>query len=86
MAYMIGDGCLQCGACEASCENRAIAVKGSGYEIDPSRCTECVGVAESQQCFEVCPIELPGPDPDHEETREELLERWKQLHLGQEPR
>jgi len=86
MAYMIGDGCLECGACEAACENGAIVARMGGYEVDPSRCTECVGVAESPQCVDVCPIELPEPDPSHDETREELLQKWQGLHPGQEPK
>ena len=86
MAYKIGDGCLQCGACEADCKNKAIVAKSSGYEIDALLCTECVGVAESPKCQDVCPIELPEPDPDHQETREELLAKWERLHPGQQPR
>lgn len=86
MAYRIGDGCLQCGACEAACENKAIVAKSSGYEINALLCTECVGVAESPKCLDVCPIELPDPDPDYQETRQELLAKWERLHPGQKPR
>jgi ferredoxin len=85
VAYRIGDGCLQCGACEVDCENKAIVAKSSGYEIDALLCTECVGVAESPRCHDVCPIELPEPDPNCPETKQQLLEKWRRLHPGREP-
>ena len=51
------------------------------YYIVPHKCTECVGFHEEPQCAAVCPVDCCVPDPDYEETEEELLERKTQLHL-----
>ena len=80
MAYMIAESCLSCGACEAGCPNSAISENGGYYVIDSARCTECVGANESPMCVEVCPVDAPGPDPIHVESREQLLEKWHRLH------
>ena len=53
--------------------------------IDPDRCTECVGNFESPKCAEVCPVEACVPDPQHAESREELLAKWQRLHPGETP-
>jgi ferredoxin len=85
MAYVITEECIYCGSCELECPNEAISEGDEFYEIDPDRCTECVGFYEEPQCYEVCPVEAPEPDPDHEETREELLEKFASLHPDKEP-
>ncbi len=85
MAYIIGDTCLKCGACEASCENKAISEKDI-YTIDPERCTECVGNSSAPMCAEVCPVGAPNRDPNHRESKDQLLEKWKRLHPGQKPK
>ncbi|MCL0082450.1 YfhL family 4Fe-4S dicluster ferredoxin [Dehalococcoidia bacterium] len=85
MAYKITDECISCGACESECKNEAIREGDETYEIDPTRCTECVGWFESPKCVEVCPMDCCIPDPDHEESREQLLEKWKVLFPGQTP-
>jgi ferredoxin len=43
MALMITDQCINCDVCEPACPNGAIAQGEEIYEIDPARCTECVG-------------------------------------------
>ena len=85
MAYMITEECIFCGSCEAECPNEAISEGDEFYVIDPDRCTECVGFFETQQCYDVCPVEAAVPDPDHEETQEELLAKFKELHPDKEP-
>ncbi len=85
MAYRITDECISCGACESECPNQAISEGETKYIIDPNRCTECVGAYESSKCAEVCPVGACEPDPDHKESREELLEKWKGLHPGETP-
>jgi ferredoxin len=86
MAYMIGDGCLKCGACEAACENKAISDKNGSYAVNAAKCTECVGVAKSPKCAEVCPVGVPVSDPDVRESREQLLAKWEKLHPGEKPK
>jgi len=79
MAYMINEECINCGACEPECPNQAISAGEEIYEIDPSKCTECVGHFDEQQCAAVCPVDACVPDPDHKETREELEAKAKKL-------
>ena len=79
MALMITDECIACGACISECPNEAIS-EGEPYVINVDLCTECVGFFDSPQCQEVCPVDCIIPDPDHEETHEELLEKKKKIH------
>jgi ferredoxin len=85
MAYKITEECISCGACEPECANSAISEGGEIYVIDPDKCTECVGNYESPKCVEVCPVDCCIPDPEHKESREQLLEKWKKLHPGETP-
>jgi len=85
MAYKITDECISCGACEAECPNTAISEGETIYMISPDKCTECVGAHESSKCAEVFPVDSCVPDPEHKETREQLLEKWKGLHPGETP-
>lgn len=79
MALMITDECINCDVCEPECPNQAISQGPEIYEIDPSRCTECVGHFNEPQCVEVCPVACIPLNPDHEETREELQEKYLAL-------
>lgn len=85
MAYKITGECISCGACEIECKNEAISEGETSYIIDPDKCTECVGNFESPKCAEICPVDACVPDPDHQETREELVEKWRKLHPGETP-
>ena len=49
------------------------------YEINPSKCTECMGHFDEPQCLVVCPVECIEIHPDHRETSEQLLARYHQL-------
>ena len=85
MAYKITDECISCGACEPECPNEAISEGETIYVIDPDKCTECVGSHEESKCVEVCPVDCCELDPEHAETKEQLLEKWRGLHPGEEP-
>lgn len=85
MTYKITDECISCGACEPECPNNAISEGEITYVIDADKCSECVGSHESSECAEICPVESCIPDPDHVESREQLLEKWKGLHPGETP-
>jgi len=80
MALLINEDCIACGACEPECPNEAISEGDPVYTIDPERCTECVGFYDEPQCVEVCPVEAIEPDPDHKESKAELLEKKKRIH------
>ncbi len=79
MALIITDECINCGACEPECPNDAITAGDEIYLIDISKCTECVGHFDESQCAEVCPVDCCVPDPDHKESNEELMEKYKKL-------
>jgi ferredoxin len=85
MAYKVTEACTNCGACESACGNQAISKGEDVFIIDPERCTECVGNFPSPKCVEVCMLDACVPDPEHKETKEQLLEKWHRLHPGEEP-
>jgi ferredoxin len=79
MALLINQDCTECDACVPVCPNQAI-VSGTPYVIDALRCTECVGAEDEPQCKLVCPSNCIVPNPDFQESQDELLEKYKQLH------
>lgn len=83
MALKITDECINCDVCEPVCPNTAIFQGADIYEIDPGRCTECVGHYDTPQCQVVCPVACIIPDPDVVETQEALLEKSNILKNGQ---
>ncbi|WNJ16011.1 4Fe-4S binding protein [Pontibacter sp. G13] len=50
------------------------------YYIAPYKCTECIGFHEEPQCAAVCPVDCCVPDPDNEETEEELTAKKDWMH------
>ncbi len=72
MALYITTQCVNCDVCEPVCPNQAIYRGEKIYEIEPSRCTECVGHYEEPQCQVVCPVECILTDPAWPETPEQL--------------
>jgi ferredoxin len=79
MALKITDQCINCDVCEPECPNQAISQGVDIYEIDPSKCTECVGHFDKPQCRDVCPVDCIPLDPDHTETRAQLEEKFRWL-------
>ncbi|TVR61509.1 MAG: YfhL family 4Fe-4S dicluster ferredoxin [Candidatus Competibacteraceae bacterium] len=79
MALMITDECINCDVCEPECPNEAIYQGEEIYEIDPSRCTECVGHYDVPQCIEVCPVDCIILDPTHAETDQQLRAKYERL-------
>lgn len=82
MALKITDECINCDVCEPACPNRAISMGPLIYQIDPARCTECVGHFDEPQCQVVCPVQCIPFDPQWRETKEELLEKCHRLQTG----
>ncbi len=80
MALHIIDDCIACDACLPECPNEAITEGDPIYVIDPDKCTECVGAFDEPQCAAVCPTDACVPDPEHEETQEELQAKYDALH------
>ena len=79
MALLITTQCINCDVCEPVCPNEAIYPGEEIYEIDPARCTECVGHFEQPQCRKVCPVDCIPLDPARAESREELLLKFERL-------
>ena len=79
MALMITEECINCDVCEPECPNEAISMGVEIYEIDPNKCTECEGHFETPQCREVCPVDCIPINPQHIETKQQLLEKYRRL-------
>ena len=79
MALKIIDTCINCDVCEPECPNHAISQGPEIYVIDPELCTECVGHFDKPQCQQVCPVDCIPLDPEHEETQEQLQEKYLRI-------
>jgi ferredoxin len=49
------------------------------YQIDPRRCTECVGHFDEPQCVQLCPVACIPVNPAHVETRAQLMAKYERL-------
>ncbi len=76
MALVILDSCINCDMCEPECPNSAITMGEEIYEIDPDRCTECVGHYDKPTCISVCPIDCIEVDPEHQEDPDTLMAKY----------
>lgn len=76
MALTITDDCISCDVCEQECPNGAISQGDDYYQIDPAKCTECVGHHDDSQCVALCPVDCIVADLAHDETREQLMEKF----------
>ncbi len=82
MALWITDECINCDVCEPECPNDAISMGVEIYEIDPHRCTECVGHFDEPQCVQVCPVACIPINPAYAETRVQLMSKYQQLQAS----
>lgn len=79
MALMITDECINCDVCEPECPNGAISQGAEIYEIDPGKCTECVGHYDTPQCVEVCPVDCIITNPERVEDKDQLQQKFLKL-------
>ncbi len=79
MALMITDECINCDVCEPECPNEAIYLGVQIYEIDPLKCTQCVGHYDVPQCVEVCPVDCIPLNPAFVESEESLWQKYRAL-------
>lgn len=82
MALWITDECINCDVCEPECPNQAIYMGQEIYEIDASRCTECVGHFDEPQCVQVCPVSCIPVNPAFVETPVQLLAKYHRLQAS----
>ena len=81
MALRITQQCINCDMCLPECPNDAIFEGAKVYEIEATRCTECVGFYEQPTCMAVCQIDCIEPHPEHSETQEQLMQKFEGLNL-----
>lgn len=79
MALFINDQCINCDVCEPECPNDAIYQGEIIYEIDSSKCTECVGHFKKEQCIVVCPVDCILVDPECTESQQQLQTKYTEL-------
>jgi ferredoxin len=79
MALLITDECINCDVCEPECPNDAIYMGPDIYEIEPSKCTECVGHFDEPQCVQVCPVNCIPLNPQWSESRDTLWQKYQRL-------
>ena len=79
MALRITDECINCDVCEPECPNEAIYLGAEIYEIDPAKCTECVGHFDTPQCIEVCPVDCIEVNPGFVESKDQLRLKYQSL-------
>jgi len=79
MALFINNKCINCDVCVDECPNSAISMGEKIYQIDPSKCTECVGHYDKPTCVIVCPINCIKNDPLHKESLEQLARKYVNL-------
>ena len=79
MSLIITDECINCDVCEPECPNEAIYQGEEIYEIDPNKCTECVGHYDEPQCVIVCPVDCIPKDENNPESREQLIKKYEKL-------
>ncbi len=79
MSLFITEECINCDVCEPECPNKAISQGPEIYEINPELCTECVGHYDEPQCQIVCPVACIDPNPNHVETDDQLLDKYKKI-------
>jgi len=82
MALVITDQCINCDVCEPECPNSAISMGPEIYQIDPLRCTECVGHHDEPQCRVVCPVDCIPLNPEWIESTEQLLAKFHRLQAA----
>ncbi len=79
MALFITRDCINCDVCVPECPNEAIVSGPEIYEINPSRCTECVGHYDAPQCAIVCPVNCIVRTPELAETHDMLRVKFDAL-------
>ena len=79
MSLKITDECINCDVCEPECPNEAISQGDEIYEIDPAKCTQCVGHYDTPQCVDVCPVDCILKDEDNAESADQLWVKFERI-------
>ena len=66
---------------EVDADERQDPISDDFFFIVSDKCTECKGFHDEEQCIVFCPVpDCIIPDPDHEDTEDELIARQEFLH------
>lgn len=57
MALKIIESCVNCTACLPLCPSQAIYEATPHFQVNASKCTECLGDFADPQCASICPVE-----------------------------
>lgn len=79
MALRITEECINCDVCEPACPNTAIYLGEDHYLINPDLCTECVGHYDEPQCVVLCPVDCIPHDPEFNESKDQLYDKYLKL-------
>jgi ferredoxin len=79
MALLITNECINCDVCEPECPNDAIYMGQEIYEINPAKCTECVGHFDEPQCVQLCPVNCIPVNPHWVESQASLWQKYQRL-------
>lgn len=79
VALKITEECINCDVCEPVCPNEAIYMGPEIYEIEPDKCTECIGHFDEPQCQTVCPVDCIPLDELRVETEDQLMQKYIKL-------
>ena len=79
MSLKITDECINCDVCEPECPNGAISQGDEIYQIDSTKCTECVGHYDTPQCVDVCPVDCILKDDENVESKDQLWAKFEKL-------
>ncbi len=80
MSIIVTNACINCDACISVCPNNGISRGEYKVTVDAALCTECVGFSSSEQCVDVCPVNVCVRDAKNVATEEALFERAKRIH------
>ena len=80
MVLIIQSTCINCDMCDPECPNEAIALGEDIYEIDTSKCTECIGHYDKPTCISVCPIDYIKKDLKHIGNEATLFAKFMRMH------
>ena len=86
--YCDPERCIECNGCVTACKNenevpwgvnrRRVVTIEDGEPGERSLSVACMHCSDAP-CATVCPVDCCVPDPDHPETREELMEKKERI-------
>ena len=83
--------CIECNGCVTACKNdnevpwgitrrRVVTVNDGVIGQEKSVSVACMHCSDAP-CMAVCPVDCCVPDPDHEETEDELMAKKDKMHV-----